>query len=400
MYGYYKRSLLRMCSLLHEVQLDPMGERDKCLLLQEQVLATLIYIENSIRRHRSQLQEIRRYLSMGRELSIDRTEARRAKEAIESHNSRIKEYQLLLITFRSIIDGLAFTYLHKWDVKQFAFKECSGFISEKSGLKFELKILRLAFSLGSVALLNDLTNCLRHGDVTILANGRGLFVEAKSGRRKDARVQRQEGNLRDIVLYLNSGKSDKFHAVGGHEGEFIRVPTHGPESNHMDDLNAMIASARRSPDRYSLVEVEPGLHYLATYVADPKVLSTLSGRPPGSLIISSINQLKYNGIGYYPFSLSIYDPRDWYDFCSGKLMLVVAVETKAIEDKLSGHGISVKITGDWATYPVTLISSKGSGEKTSESLVGGHLFGRLFYEFLSLDWMLEEIIYRRNQELN
>lgn len=388
-----------MCSLLREVQLDPLGEKHKCLLLQEQILATLIRIESNIRRRKRELRELRRYLSMGREIPIDKTEARRVKQAVKWHNSRINEYQLLLITFRSIIDGLAFTYLDKWDIKQFAFKECSGFISDKSGLRFELKILRLAFSLDNVALMNDLTNCLRHGDVTILSKGRRLFVEAKSGRRKDARAHKQESNLKDIVLYLNSGKSDKFHAVGGHEGEFIRMPIHGPELNHVNDLNATIASARCSPDQYNMVEVEPGLHYLATYVADPKALRTLSGRPPGSLIISPINELKYNGPGYYPFSLSIYDPRDWYDFCSGKLMLVVAVETKAIEDKLSSHGISVKITGDWGSYPVRL-TSKGSSDKPSESLVGGHFFGRLFYEFLSLDWMLEELIYRRDHQLD
>ena len=100
-----------MCNLLREVQLDPMSEKHKCLLLQEQVLATLMRIENNIRRHRSELKEIRGYLSKGRELSIDKFEARRAKEAIEWHSIRIKEYQLLLITFRSIVDGLAFTYL-------------------------------------------------------------------------------------------------------------------------------------------------------------------------------------------------------------------------------------------------------------------------------------------------
>ncbi|MFA5308424.1 MAG: hypothetical protein WC370_02930 [Dehalococcoidales bacterium] len=376
-----------------------MGEKRNCLLLQEQVLATLMRIENNIRRHRIELKEIRRYLSKGREISIDKFEVRRAKESIEWHSSRIKEYQLLLITFRSIVDGLAFTYLDKWDIKQFALKECSGFISEKSGLKFELKILHLAFSLNNVALLNDLTNCLRHGDITILAKGRRLFVEAKSGRRKDARAQRQESKLKDIMLYLSSGKSNKFHAIGDQEGEFIRVPIHGPEINHMDDLNLMLVSARSSPDQYSMVEVEPGLHYLATYAAKPRALSTLSDRPPGSLIISFVNELKYNGMGYYPFSLSIYDPKDWYDFYSGKLMLVIAVETKVIEDKLSSHGISVNITGDWGTYPITLINND-KNEDPTKSLVGGHFFGRLFYEFLSLDWMLEEWVYRRDHEID
>jgi len=362
-------------------------------------MAILIRIENNIRKHRSDLKEIRRYLSMGREISIDKEEARQAKNAITWHSGRIKEYQLLLITFRSIIDGLAFTYLDKWDIKQLAFKEGSGFISDKSGLKFELKILHLAFSLGNVALLNDLTNCLRHGDVSILSKGKHLFVEAKSGRQKDARAHRQESKLNDIVDYLRSGKSDKFDAVGGLEGEFIRLPIHSPELNHRDELNSLIASARCSLDHYSSVEVEPGLHYLATYIADRKALSTLTDKPRGSLIISSINELKYNGMGYYPFSLSIYDPVDWYDFCSGKLMLVIAVETKTIKDKLSNYGISVNITGDWGTYPI-ILTSKGTDEGSSKSLVGGHFFGRLFYEFLNLDWMLEEWIYRRNHELD
>jgi len=388
---------LRMCSLLHEVRLDPVGEKQKCLVLQEQLLATLMRIEKNVRRHRSELEEIRRYLSMGREVSIDKPEANRAKRAIALHRTRIKEYQLLLVTFRGIGDGLAFTYLDKWDIKQLALKERSGFISGKSGLKFELKILRLAFSLGNVALLNDLTNCLRHGDITILSKGRRLFVEAKSGRRQDTRAKRQESKLKDIVHYLTSGKSDKFHAVGGHEGEFTRLPIHGPELNRRDELNSVIASASHSPDSCSMVEVEPGLHYLASYTAHPKALSTLGSKPPGSLIISLINELKYDGMGYYPFALSIYEPRDWYDFYSGKLMLVVVVETKAIEDKLSRHGISVDIREDWGNYPITL-TSKGSGRESSKSLVGGHFFGRLFYEFLSLDWMLEELVYLRHHE--
>jgi len=397
MYGYYKRSLLRMCRLLHELRLDPLGEKHKCLLLQEQILATLMRIEKNIRRHRTELKEIRRYLSLGRELSLDRAEANRAKRAIAWHNARIKDYQLLLITFRSIGDGLAFTYFDKWDIKPLALKEPSGFISEKSGLKFELKILRLAFSLGNIALLNDLTNCLRHGDLMILSKGRWMFVEAKSGRRKDARAKRQGSELNDIVGYLASGKSEKFHAAGGLEGEFTRLSIHGPELNRRDELNSLITSAAHSPDSYSMVEVEPGLHYLASYTSHPKVLSSLGGKPPGSLIFSLINELKYDGTGYYPFVLSIYDPKDWYDFYSGRLMLVVGVETKAIEDKLSRHGISVNIREDWGNYPITL-TRKGPGEQSSESLVGGHFFGRLFYEFLSLDWMLEELVYLHHHE--
>jgi hypothetical protein len=78
-------------------------------------------------------------------------------------------------------------------------------------------------------------------------------------------------------------------------------------------------------------------------------------------------------------------------------MLCVFVETKAIQDKLSRHGIKSEITGQWDQYPVILTGDESSG-KPGETRVGGHFFGRLFYEFVSLDWMLEEFVYWRNHD--
>jgi len=122
----------------------------------------------------------------------------------------------------------------------------------------------------------------------------------------------------------------------------------------------------------------------------------LLSKPPGSLIISLINELKYSGLGYYPFSLSIYEPTAWYDFYSGNLMIIVAIDTKVIEEKLSREGISIKLTAEWDRFPVEL-TSLGS-KAGNKSLIGGHFFGRLFYEFLSLDWLLDEMVYRYHHD--
>jgi len=143
-------------------------------------------------------------------------------------------------------------------------------------------------------------------------------------------------------------QQDQEYPVGEtQEAEFVRLPVHCPEVDYRDQLNALISDARRNTHQYSMVQVEPGLHYLASYGARPEALSTLTGKLPGSLIVSFINELKYDSLGYYPFSLSICDTEAWYDFCSGKLMLCVFVETKAIQDKLSRHGIKSEITGQW-----------------------------------------------------
>lgn len=399
MYSYYKKSLLKLSRMLHDLEDVPNTNKDNCLFIQKKVLTTLLRIEKNIRNHRGAIKDLRSYLSLGRELKIDKIKAKTVKDKILWHSDRIEEYQQLLITFRSIVDGLAFIYFDKLDIKEMALKEQSGFISGKTGLNFELKIFRLAFSLGHIAILNDLTNCLRYGDVTVLADGRKIIIEAKSGHNRNARIKRQKSALEDISEYLTSGKSNKVYAIGENKGEFIRLPIHSAELNHRDQLNAIISNAHRSHDQYCIAEVEPGLHYVATYVATPEIFTSLTGKPPDSIIISFINKLKYSGLGYYPFSLCFNDPEDWYDFCSGRLMLVVIVETGVIQDKLSQHGISVTITNDWDGFPIKL-TENGSDTEQNKSLVGGHFFGRLFYEFLSLDWMLEEFIYHRNRDLD
>lgn len=393
MYAYYKTSLLRLSHLLRELQLDPFPNRQTCLLIQEEVLKKIIRIEKNIREHHKLLRELRRHLGSKKESATDKTKAKQLKDTISWHHGRIKEYQLLLITFRTIVDALAFIYFDKWDIKPQSFKEPPGFVSQKAGLNFELRILRLVFSSGHVGILNDLTNCLRYGDVSILARGRKLIAEAKSGHRGNTRTQRQKSELENIANYLTYDRSDKLPYI---EGDVQRVATHGPEIDHRDQLNSIISRAHMSTSTYCLEEVEPGLYYGATYVANTDMFGPLLSRPPGSLIISLINELKYSGLGYYPFSLSIYEPTAWYDFYSGNLMIIVAIDTKVIEEKLSRQGISIKLTAEWDRFPVELTGlGSNAGNK---SLMGGHFFGRLFFEFLSLDWLLDEMVYRYHHD--
>jgi len=384
---------LKLCHLLRELQLGPLSNRQTCLLIQEEVLKRIMRIEKKIREHRRLLKELRRHLGSKKQPTMDKTIARQLKDNISWHHRRIKEYQLLLITFKTIVDALAFIYFDKWDIKPQSIKESPGFVSENVGLKFELRIFQLVFSLGHIGILNDLTNCLRYGDVSILARDRKLIVEAKSGHSGNPRTQRQKSELENIANYLTYDKSDKLPYI---EGDVQRLATHGPEIDNRDQLNSMISRAHRGKSKYCLEEVEPGLYYGATYVANTDMFSLLLGKPPGSLIISLINELKYSGLGYYPLSLSIYEPTAWYDFYSGALMILVAIDIKLIEEKLSREGISIKLTAEWDRFPVELTSL---GSKTgNKSLIGGHFFGRLFYEFLSLDWLLDEMVYRYHHD--
>jgi len=263
---------LKLSRMLRELQLDPFANRQTCLLIQEEVLKRIIRIEKNIREHHRLLRELRKHLGSKKGSATDKAKARQLKDTILRHHGRIKEYQLLLITFRTIVDALAFIYFDKWDIKPQSFKEPPGFVSEKAGLNFELRILRLVFSSGHVGILNDLTNCLRYGDVSILARGRTLIIEAKSGHSENTRTQRQKSELENITNYLTYDRADKLPYI---EGEVQRLATHSPEINHRDRLNSIITRACESTGKYCFEEVEPGLYYGATYVANKDMFGLL-----------------------------------------------------------------------------------------------------------------------------
>jgi hypothetical protein len=82
---------------------------------------------------------------------------------------------------KAIGDGVAFLYLSKWDLKTMVFKEKPGFISGKEGLSLERRVLREAFARGGFAILNDLTTCLRYGDLTVPGAEGFMIIELKSG---------------------------------------------------------------------------------------------------------------------------------------------------------------------------------------------------------------------------
>lgn len=399
MFNSYRRSLIDLYQSVRALQRNPLSERNTCLPIQLRLLKKIIYIERRISQNRDILKQHNVRLKSKRAFSLSEAEVQLIKDDISKRYALIDEYQNLLLTFRTIGDALAFIYLDKWDIKPQAFKQSPGFVSGKSGLRHELRLLRLVFSIGGVALLNDLTNCLRYGDISVVRNQRSLIIEVKSSHKRNARIRRQISELESMRDYLNYGISDKEY---GFKGEKVdRVLIHSPEIHHMDELNQVIKRAISSPTGFCLEQVEHGLYYGATYLKTENFVNALTQiagvRNSNKFIVCYVNELKYSGIGYYPFSLSIYDPNAWYAFCSGQLMVTVLASLEVIEDKLQSHGLYLKFDfrQDFA-LEITNIDPNSIGTH----LVSKHFLGRLFSEFLSLDWLLDEIIYQSNTDVN
>ncbi len=399
MFTRYKRSLIHLCQTVKVIQNDPLSERNTCLLLQLQLLKKILYVEKKISQHRDVLKQQKSFFKSKKTLLLSKSDAQQFQASISEQNNIIDEYQHVLSTFKTIGDALAYIYLDKWDIKPQAFKQSPGFLSGKSGLKWELKVFKLVFSMGGIALLNDLTNCLRYGDISIVRNKQSVMIEVKSGHKHNARIRRQVAALKNMRNYLNSGKSDKKHSYLGEETK--RLEIHSPEINHIDELKRIIKSALTCQTGYCLEQVEEGLYYGVTNQNSNNLITALTKitgyRNSNRFIVSYVNELKYTGIGYYPFSLSIYDPKEWYAFSSGELFIIVLANLGVIEKKLQSHGLSVNFD---AGKPFPLEITPKEANNIGKYLVGRHFLGRLFSEFISLDWFLDEIICQFNTDTN
>lgn len=395
MFQYYKRSLLQLHRMLHELRANPVSHSQLCLCIQEELLERISYVENRIRQHRVVVKRLQERLHSKTDQLLNKTDARLIRDSISRYRQEIDQYRFLLVTFRSIGDGLAFTYIDKYDIKPLAFKQPSGFISGKKGLRNELRFLRLVFSRGGIGILCDLTSCLRYGDVCVALGKRPYIAEIKSGHAFNARMKRQRDDLNRISSYLYYDKTDRLYGVSG---DFQRLEIPSLEVNHIDRLNSILISASKSENKSCLEEVEDGLYYGATYSRDIHMFDPLFKSRSGKLIISMANEWKYTTVGYYPFSLSIRDPNAWYDFCRGELIIIVAVDRELIQRKLLSEGFSLAQdpSPDWYSDSYLHISSVRPNTKFQEFQIGGHFFGRLFSEFLSLDWIIKSIVHRVN----
>ena len=383
----YRASLLELFSATQRLRAARGKDAALCLELQERLLERITYVEGRIRRVKSEISRTRHLLRGGAPVRLSKAEARSLKDAISYHRVLVGEYQHLLILLHHIGDAIAFTYLDKWDIKPLAFHQEPGFISGKKGTRLERRIMRTVFQHGGIAILNDLTTCLRHGDVTIPLDGPFTVFEAKSGRQRTKRDYAQEAALQKVMSYVLSDRAENLY---GQKATFVRKSLSVPEQNHLGWLNRLIKQAARDGD--AARQVEKGLYYIVSYSGDTKLLKKAiqsCGSPP---IVGLVNAFKYTNNGHYPFTLSISDPVALFDFYAGILIITVIVDPAILKDDFAARGYQIEFSKN-EYYTFTLISPKLPFLNNKVD-IGRHFWNRIYIEFLSLHWYVEELSQR------
>ena len=389
MIHYYKRSLLDLFEMVQILREDPLANRKLCLSIQEILIKKFTYIEKRIRTLKEKTKAYKRELRIKRSQPSAKDKSIEIKHHIKINQSRIKQYQAILLIFRDIGDALAFIYIDKWDIKPMSFKQSSGFISGKKGSRLERKCLRGTFEMGGVAFLNDLTHCLRYGDITVAKEGFFFIFEMKSGRWKNVREKRQVNDLKNIYEYLFSDKTEKLYGL---QGEWARRPIHSDEVYHTKEINFLINDSISKGVVFD--EVEKGLIYFAATRHDKDLLDkgiNLSRKKPILELLNQKNILELRG--YHPFTLSIRNPEALYKFYDGKLQIIIGVDPSIIAEFFDQEGYNIKFLEKDYNNLMAISPKIISPTKPEGLFVSRHFFGRIFYEFLSLKWVLSELTY-------
>lgn len=387
MIAAYRRTLRSLFADVHQLA-DDRDNVALCAKIQATLLRKIIHVEGRIRIHRSQAKSLRRALATKTEPPRTRAAASKLKSSIYRSDARVTQYQQLLHVLKSVGDAVAFVYLDKWDIKPLAFREAPGFLSGKLGLKHEVRLARWAWRRGIPLVVNDLTNCLRYGDATVpRGGGKFTLIELKA-TRKGSRGHKQERAMSKIQSYLATDEATDLY---GHVGPFRRYETASDERNYRAELNTLISNAHEAGVAYS--EVERGLFYVCTERSKDfaQVVLDIRTRCVETPIVGVVNDAKWDDMGYFPYTLSISDPDAAIRFWEGYLVISIIIDPATLRDEFARRGYRAELDLT-SPRPLSLYSSGSTNPEGLVLNVGCHYFNRLFAEFLSLKWMINEIL--------
>lgn len=379
----YGRTLLRLFSLLSELSEDPLGRRRLCLETQEALLKKIKYIEGRVRACRASIATLRRSLAS----HLAKEDARDAKRALARNKRTLVGYRQVLYLLHSVGDALPYLYISPWDLKPLGFKERPGFVTGKSGLRLEIRIVRALFGAGGVAILNDITNSLRYGDVTFVRqDGSFGLIEAKSGSTTGERGRRQHKALEKMRRYLADDRTVGLYSV---PGPVRRVAVNQTPTHHRLLIRAMMRSAiEEAKARFQ--RAEEGLWYFVCPAARSRAETLVSYIHDNVSVpwLFVLNDVKFSLQGHYPFTLSIGDPDILFALYAGDVFVVVVLDLKAIQSALHSVGLTA-VVHDADDY---VLKVHRIGDPDGDYIkVSRHLLARVPVEFLSLSWLIPEI---------
>lgn len=369
-----EKEFKELLNKLETIQESPLDLIKETYELQEQLLNCLINIEEKIIHNKEVIiankNEIKK--SDYKEFKISKNEE---NNEIKNENEFLKKE---LKRFREIGDSIAFLYFNKRDLKSLCWKQDSGYISGKKGLVKELEVFHDYCSKGMICILNDITNCLRFGDITIGINGKPQLIEVKTNIYDNPRVKRQAENLSQRNYLLNNDYVKDFP----NKNETLKKISVPGEKNYINEFQTTLLRINEKDEIY--IEPEKGIFYFFNYKNNKhehfsKISKTC--RNPKVYFLNAFKNIEEN---YLPFPILFNNNFYLNEFYKGNLLLVVLLDFDIFLSKLKKYQIILESEDDNFYY----FSFPRESER-QEIRMSKLAFTRIARELESMDWTIK-----------
>lgn len=372
---YKKKEFENMLLKFNQIQKSPLNSIKDSVALQEDLLKCLIKIENKIIKNKklieSNKQEIKQ--SVDKEFKILKSnENYKIKNKNESLKKELKR-------FREIGDSIAFLYFGKHDLKSLCWKKDAGYISGKTGLKMELKVFHEYASQNIICILNDITNSLRFGDITICENGKPKLIEVKTNKYDNPRVIRQAKNLAERNYLLNNDFIENFPEENS---TLIKISVPLKKKNYIDEFQKSLLNITENEEYF--IEPEAGLWYFFNYKNNKHHIFSSKVKKLKNPKVFFLNSFKNCEENYLPFPIVFNNQFYLNEFYKGNLLIVVLLDFDIFLSKLKKYNILLESEDDLYyhfSFP---------NESTREVICMSKLtFSRIGREFETFDWIIK-----------
>lgn len=372
-----------LVGLLRRIENDP-EDIEALREINHRLISLILGVEEAIARHIASKRDLRKRLKNDRPSKV---EAAKLRRKIKLADGYIKAQQDQMYVWKCFGDSVAFAYLDPLSIKHMFFdtvdygvKQDAGALSGKGGITAEKSVLEDALSHGIPAVLCDLTNTLRFGDICLLGASDPYPVEVKTNPRLNQRGKRQKAKLEELRSFL-----DKDHAIDfrGLKGPTNRL-TSGELNYHSDALSAAITLAHS--EGYAVCSPEDGFSFVCIktdYLSDSsKIEGIFNSLDLDAPEVFDLNYFKnrHEWAFYLPFMLTIREPDHILDFLEGRIYILVFIEGKVLAKRFEQEDWEVRYQPNEKYSIQCLHNDTGAYYGVSSQFIA-----RSAFEFLSFD---------------
>ncbi|MDM7947290.1 MAG: hypothetical protein QUV20_13260 [Oceanibaculum nanhaiense] len=352
--------------------------------MQELLLAEIIRTEERIR-------------SLKKELKIINSETPCISDAKEKRSifikNRIEGLRRCAFIWRSFGDAIAFLYMDKYALKQTLYnidnynqKQSAGFISGKVGLSGELNFLNELLKNGIPALLVDITNTIRHGDICAMMGPDPILVEVKAQKGKiNPRGRKQARGLAMLDTLFSTDKVDGLRGAQEIRRRELKVT----EKNYLPLMNVCILTAMK--EDYSIKIPEKGLLYVALGKNAPPIKDIFAdiSFQPALTFVWNIKKSQQTWVPFTPFTLSIENRDALWEFVQGEIFILVSLEIDRLIEIAKDYGTEINYDAKLdAEYPIQF----KRGNELGFFGISGQMIERIGFECISPETLIHGVI--------